>query len=98
MNTASQVVIKTGTLSNGCAVAVGGHRLLTPHGKSERFSGTLQAYVMPCQEFPRMCGVEPHNTIINALTQLFPPRVRGLEPYHPDANTPGAELFPHAWG
>ena len=30
-----------------------------------------------------MCGVEPHNTIINALTQLFPPVYVGLNPSCP---------------
>ena len=42
MNRPPVVVIKTRTPTQGVKVTVGGRRLLTPHGKSERFSGTLQ--------------------------------------------------------
>ena len=55
MNRSLVVDIKTGTPRNGCAVTVGGHRLLTPHGKVNALRVSGRCNVLSGSVF----GVEP---------------------------------------
>ena len=52
-------------------VTVGGHRLLTSHGKSERFSGKLGGISAGQEAFPSVCGVEPKDVAAVHCPRVF---------------------------
>ena len=68
-----RVDIKTGTPIARCAVAVGGHRLLTPHGNVNEFQATRQYFRWSKSLFPYMRGVEPLETAKEASAAVFFP-------------------------